>query len=179
MKKGKIIGLVILLVFLGAVGFGVSRMVQNPEKYQSTNQNDIEVVFDAPSFSRISTDALIQKMGEADSVEDYASKTSKGNFAMKIYSYKQDNSSVEFIVCEDAVVRIHYFPNEPMTYKNETEMFGMFGISPGNNIKKTADTGTVLRFQSVSDKVGGFDAYDINNKSFGYAYITYNWNYFE
>lgn len=179
MKKGKIIGLVILFIFLGAVGFGVSRMVQNPEKYQSTNQSDVNVIFDAPTFSRISTDALIKNMGEADSVEKYSSKTSKGNFDMKIYSYKEDNSSIEFLVCEDAVVRIHYFPNESIIYKNETEMFGMFGITPGKNINKTADTGTVLRFQSVSDKVGGFDAYDINDKSFGYAYITYNWNYFE
>lgn len=65
MKKGKIIGLVILLFFLVQLDLGVSRMVQNPEKYQSTNQSDVKIVFDAPTFSRISTDALIKNMGEA------------------------------------------------------------------------------------------------------------------
>lgn len=182
MKKGKIIGLIVLVLFLGGIGFGVTQIMNDPDKYNgSTNQSKVEAVFYAPSFSRISTDALIDKMGEAKAVEDYPTTTSKGSYDMKIYSYEDDNASIEFIVCDDAVVRVHYFPNEAITFKSENDIMGIFGIKPGQNIKKTADTGTVLKFQAVSDTVGGVDAYDINKKdnTFAYAYVTYNWNYFE
>ena len=44
MKKK--IGLVVAIIFIGALAFGISRVVQNPEQYQKTDPN-IEAIMNS------------------------------------------------------------------------------------------------------------------------------------
>ncbi len=171
MKKRVILITTILLlcVITSACSYNVSPAATN-------------IVFDAPSFSRITSEALISTFGEPDSRDEWTNQTSNGEFNMTTYYYQKENTYFEFVVCDDTVVRVHFFPNTPVGYQGKVEnIFKLFGIEPGSSITKTADTGVTLRYQSVSDTVGGIDIYDVskNDKTFGYAYITYNWNYFE
>ena len=45
-KYEKKIGLVVAIIFIGALAFGISRVVQNPEQYQKTDPN-IEAIMNS------------------------------------------------------------------------------------------------------------------------------------
>ena len=47
MKKK--IGLIVAIIFIGALGFSISRVVQNPEQYQNEPES-VPVVFDALQY---------------------------------------------------------------------------------------------------------------------------------
>lgn len=183
MKKGKVIGLIVAVVFIGAIGFGVSRMAQNPENYQQSSTSAGNQVIDASSFSRITVEELTSKMGDASSVEDWNNETSKGTFPMKIYSYDKEGYYLEFITFEDTVVKLRCFADEPWKYegKNKDVIFTMFGVVPGEDAKKSADTGVTYKFSPVSDKVAEFEIYNLDDKAktFDTVYIGYNTNYFD
>lgn len=87
MRKKIIIGVVILLI--GALAFGISRIVQNPEQYQKQEET-ISVVLNCSKFSRISTEELFAELGEPEKTEDWNNQTTKGEFPMKIYTYSFD-----------------------------------------------------------------------------------------
>ena len=49
MKKGKLVFLMIVLLVVGGLVFGISRMLSDPEKYQSSNVSS-NAIFDATQF---------------------------------------------------------------------------------------------------------------------------------
>lgn len=181
MKKGKVIGLVIGFIFIGAIVFGILRVAQNHENYQGNS--DVNVILDASSFSRITIEELTSKMGDADSVEDWNNKTQKGDFQMKIHAYQKEDYYLEFITFENVVVKLRCFADEPWKYegKNKDIIFSMFGVVPGENAKKSVDTGVTYKFSPVSDKVAEFEIYNLDDKAktFDTVYIGYNLNYFD
>lgn len=180
MKKK--IGLIIGLIFVGALVFGISRIVQNPEQYQKKEET-VSVVLDCSKFSRISTEELKQELGEPKSTEDWSSITANGEYAMKLYIYDFEGFYGEFVAYENAVVKLHLFSDSKWKVegKNSDNIFAMFGITPGENAKKTADTGTTVKFSPVSDKIAKveFYGYDKESKTFDTVYVTYNLNYFD
>lgn len=162
MKKGKKIGLVILLLFLGGMGFGISQMVQNPDQYQKGA--NVEVIFDASQYIYISKDELIEKLGEPEGIYDGS------------YVYETEVGVLDFTVKQDTVTKFKYMPNEPTSYKNQEDIFYMFGITPNKNtIKKTVDTNSTYKFQSVANGVFEFEIYDMKekDKTFGWVFIDY------
>lgn len=181
MKKGKVIGLIVGVVFISAMVFGISRVAQNPEKYQGNS--NVDIILDASSFSKIKVEELTSKMGEADGIEDWNNKTQKGEFQMKIYTYNKEGYYVEFITFEDSVVKLRCFANEPWKYEGENKdvIFSMFGVTPGENAKKSVDTGVTYKFSPVSDKVAEFEIYNLDDKAktFDTVYIAFNLNYFD
>lgn len=158
MKKGKVIGLLVLVLFLGGLGFGISQMVQNPEKYQSGA--NVDIVFDATKYSYISKGDLIEKLGEPNGIYE------------DIYSYDE----MEFTIKNDIVTKFKYIPNESVTYKSQDDIFYMFGITPDKKtIKKTVDNNITYKFQSVTDGIWEFEIHGMNEKenTFDMVFISY------
>lgn len=164
---------VISIIFVAIVAFCCSCC---GSKANSSNS----VIFDASKYSKISVDELVEIFGEPKSVDDWNNETAKGTFLMKIYDYETENEYLEFITHEDLVVKVYYFPNNALNLpKKKNELFKMFNIEPSGSLKQTVDTGYTWKFSPVSDKVAKVEIYDINEKEFGYAYFTYDLNYFE
>lgn len=180
MKKK--VAVIIVIIFIGALCFGISRIIQNPDQYQKQDE-EIPVVFDCSKFSRISTEELKNELGEPKTTENWNNQTSKGEFPMQIFTYDFDGFTGEFIIYEDTVVKLRLFSDSQWNVKglNSDNIFVMFGIIPDENAKKTVDTGTTHKFSPVSDKVAEieFYNYDKENKSFDTVYVTYNLNYFD
>lgn len=179
MKKK--IGLIIVLIVIGALAFGISRIAQNPEQYQS--DKEISVVLDCSKFSRISEAELTNELGEPKCIEVWNNQTSKGEFQMQIFTYDFDGCYGEFILCEDKVVKLRMFSDSE--WKNDglkfDNVFTMFGIVPGENVRKTVDTGATYKFSSVSDKAAQVEiyGYDKESQTFDTVYVTYDLNYFD
>lgn len=179
MKKK--IGLIIVLMFIGALAFGISRIVQTPEQYQS--DKEIPVILDCSKFSRISADELKKELGEPKNIEDWNNQTSNGEFQMQIFTYDFEDYYGEFILYEDTVVKLHLFSNSEWKIEGSKfdNVFTMFGIVPGENARKTVETGVTYKFSPVSDKVAQLEIYnyDKENRTFDTVYVTYNLNYFD
>jgi hypothetical protein len=180
MKKKVIIAVVI--IFIGALCFGISRIVQNPEQYQKKEEN-VSVVLDCSKFSRISTNELESELGEPKTTEDWNNQASKGAFQMQIFTYEFEGFYGEFILYEDTVVKLRLFSDSQWKVEgsNSDNIFAMFGIVPGENAKKTVDTGITYKFSPVSDRVAEveFYNYDKKEKTFDAVYVTYNLNFFD
>lgn len=179
MKKK--ITLFIVLIFIGALVFGISQIIKNPEQYQK--KDEVSVIFDLSKFSRISTEELKDELGEPKNIEDWNNKTTKGEFQFQIYTYDFDGFYGEFILYENTVVKVRLFSNSEWVVEgnNSDNIFTMFGIVPGEKAKKVADTGTTYKFSPVSDKIAQVEFYnfDRENKTFDTVYVTYNLNYFD
>lgn len=180
MKKK--IGVIVGVILIGALGFGISRIAQNPEQYEK-QEEDVAVILDCSKFSRISTDELKSELGEPKTKEDWNNQTSKGEFPMQILTYDFEGFYGEFIFYDDAVVKLRLFSDSEWKVEgsNSDNIFTMFGIVPGENAKKTVDTGVTYKFSPVSDKVAEveFYNYDKESKTFDTVYVTYNLNYFD
>lgn len=180
MKKK--IGLFIVLIFIGALTFGISRIAQNPEQYQK-NDDKISVVLDCSKFSCISTDELKNELGEPNDIEDWNNQTSKGEFQMQIFTYDFEGYYGEFILYEDKVVKLHLISDSEWKIEGSKfdNIFTMFGIVPSDNARKTVDTGVTYKFSPVSNKVAQVEIYNYNkdNRAFDTLYVTYNLNYFD
>lgn len=178
-KKGGVIAAVILI---GALGFGISRIAQNPDQYQNHKEN-VSLILDCSKFSRISKDELKNELGEPKAMEDWNNQTSKGEFQMQIYTYDFEDFYGEFILFEDTVVKIHLFSDSQWKVEGTDldNIFTMFGIALGDNAKKIVDTGTTYKFSPVSNIVAKTEFYNYDKKSrtFDTVYITFNLNYFD
>lgn len=179
MKK---VALIFILIFVGALCFGISRVMQNPEKYKKQDK-EISAILDCSKFSRISTNELKTELGEPKRIDSWNNQNSKGTFPMEIYTYDFNDFYGEFIIYENQIVKLRLFSNSKWEVEgsNADNIFAMFGIVPGENAKKTVDTGITYKFSPVSDKVAEIEFYNYEkkNKSFDTVYVTYNLNYFD
>lgn len=180
-NKGCLIATIIILLFIVGLIFGISQIIQNSEKYNSTfNPNNM--ILNVSNFSRISINELISTMGKADRIEDWENKTSKGNFPLKIYTYGKEDYYLEFISYNDVVVKLRCFSNTTWSYKgkNKKDILSMFGVTFGKNAKITVNNGATYKISPVSDKVAKFEVYNLDkNNTFNIVYVTYDLNYFE
>lgn len=100
MKMQKRTGLIAVVILVGALGFGIFRITQNPDKYQK-QEEQISVALDCSKFSRISTKELITELGEPKETDNWNNQTSKGEFQMQIFTYDFEGFYGEFILYED------------------------------------------------------------------------------
>lgn len=176
MKKMKwvlfiIIGCVIVLV-----------IQKSPKRNEAPKEEENQIIFDANQYARISYDDLVNILGEPKSTQDWNSITSGGEYPMTLYTYDLQDAYVEFVIYEDAVVKIQWFANSPVEIKDDLDnVFKMFNITVNDNAKKIADTGSTYKFSPVSDTVGEFDVFNFDSDAhtFDTVYITYNLNYFD
>ncbi len=178
---------VALVIIILIIAFAII-MATLPKKSTSSNINtshNITIpleVLDCSAFNRISVDVLCEKLGNPKGVEDWNNINSKGEFQMQIYTYDIKDFYAEFIIYEDTVVKLRLFSNSEWTIESAkfNDIFAMFGIEPGDDIRKTVDTGVTYKFSPVSDEVAEFEVYDYdkNNATFKIVYVTYDLNYF-
>lgn len=167
----KLVGLCLLVLVVSIVaGCSSSNKVNSTV---SKEKEQVSTIIDASQFSRISESEIEKILGDPESVEDWEFN---GYEATKL-TYNKGN--YEFLIIEDSVVRFTYMGSGK--FKNENDLFEMFGIKPRDGNTKVVDTGSVLSYHSVADNVGEFYVLrDANDKSvIDVVRITYNLNYFE
>ncbi|MEA4831608.1 hypothetical protein SDC9_83612 [bioreactor metagenome] len=150
MKKGKIIGLIVFLMFMGALGFGILQIVQNPEKYQKKNSN-VDVILDATSFYRdnktVNESQLIEMNGQPDSIEEWTYNGLSATYAIRTLYY--GNYSYHFN--HDMLQRIS-IDNAEIPYENKNDILTMFGLKKYSNTKIND-----LNVSYRADKCGVYD----------------------
>lgn len=178
----KVIKLVVLAIVVIFVIMVVKDISKNPIQKKETSSEEIQVILDADAYSRISSEQLIELLGEPKSTEDWNNENSKGTFQMQLYTYDLDGMYTEFILYEDAVVKIRCFATEPWEIKKDFDnVFKMFNITIKDSARKVVDTGVTYKFSPVSDTVAEFEVYNFDSEkhTFDSVYITYNLNYFD
>lgn len=171
MKKILILLVLIVIIFavLGCSSAKVSKDTSEAES--SVNQ-----LINATQFSRISPDELINIMGKAEKIDQWTFQSPNGQkYAAKTYEYNKGN--YEFLVIDNTVVRFTFY-GEGQTFQSEKDLFKLFGIITRNDMKKVADTGSALRYQSVSDKIGEFYVLLSDKNKIDTVKVTYNLNCF-
>ena len=146
-----------------------------------------DVIVDANQFSRITPEKLFSIMGSPSSTDKWNYKSLNGTTYDAITYTFDKKVCYEFLVIDNSVVRFTFNSEKyndsngkSIKFNDQNDLLLMFGITPSNDIKKIADTGSSLRYQLVSDKITEFWVVDIDkeNKSFDTVKITYNLNYF-
>lgn len=193
-KKGKgKIALIICFVFLFLcfiISISPKFKLENTSTTKAEASTNINVIEDVSKFSRISPKELTDLLGDPVDTENWTNKTSKGNFDVTTMSYDLNENHYEFIVADDAVVRLTIYSND--YWNNQGERFSyegvekeqlpeLFSITLSNNAKVNTDNNFTYKMSPVSDKVAIFDVQDIDTstKTFGFVKITYNLNYFD
>lgn len=149
MKKRKIISFIILFVIFITIASVVSELGK-----------EVEVIFDASKYSQVSSEQLVEALGEPRKIIDDA------------YVYDE----MEFTVKNNVVIKFKYLPNSSVKYNFENDIFKMFGITPNKDtMRKTVDNNLTLKFEDVTDEVWEFEVYGINekDKTFDIIYISY------
>jgi hypothetical protein len=131
MKKGKLVFLIIVLLVVGGLIFGISRMMSDPEKYKSTNVNS-NAIFDATQFytsenATVSETKLIEMLGDPDEIEEWNHETTSKSYPIRTLIY--ENYSYHFN--SDMLQRISI--EEEIPYENKDEILGMFGLKKYKN----------------------------------------------
>lgn len=169
MKKGKIIGLVVVLIFVGALGIGLSQMSKNPDKYQG-GPSDVNTILDATQFyvdknTTMSEKQIIEKLGEPDSVEKWNYKQSGKTYPIKTLRY----GNYEYLLNSDMLQRINL--NEEIKYKNKNDILKMFGLQKYKN-SVIKDTNSSYRVSNCG--VNDFwIQYDDSAKTMNFIKISY------
>ncbi len=153
------------------------------------SDSNVPVIIDAPNFSNVSTSFLVEQLGNPESIEPWENKTAKGTFDMLIYGYSKDNNYYEFIIANDAIVRMNIYSEknwfnsgDDFSYSNmkKSDILAMFGIIPSSKAKVAEDTGSAYRISSTSDSISDFwvPMLDESTNTFGLVKITFNSDYF-
>lgn len=143
-----------------------------------------EPIIDVNSFSRITAVQLKEQLGEpvAEYDENWTIPSSGESYAMKIYTYDVSGYNTEFLVIEDAVVRMNIYASDnsenAFTIQNDEEMFALLNIQPRESLIEVEKNPNVLRYSSVSDTVGGVWTLIEGDKA-SIIKITYNFKYFD
>ena len=130
MKKK--IGIVFGIIFVGALVFGISRVVQNPEQFQKTSEN-VPVVFDALQYEvkdgkNITEADLINQLGEPDKVEEWNYEVSGGKYYPIRTLYYGAN---EYNFNDDKLQRITLY--DKFQYKSKDDFLPMFNLKRYSN----------------------------------------------
>lgn len=150
----------------------------------STNIEPYETLVDVNQFSRISSEELIEIMGEPKRKDEWNNTTDRGKFLITIYLY----DDYEFFIADNSVVRMNIFSEQynnidgkGIEFSSEENIFQMLNIPVDyNRIKKVADTGYALRYSPVSDKVAEVwcPTIDKEKNTIDHIKVTFNLNYF-
>lgn len=78
--------------------------------------------------------------------------------------YSITGSMTNFVLVDDKVVTLQFWPENPISYQKESDIFGMFGVELGDTAKIEADTGYALRVTNVSEQISEFWVQSMNTK---------------
>ena len=130
MKKK--IGLVVAIIFIGALVFGISRVIQNPEQYQNESES-VSVVFDALQYEvkdgeNITEAELINQLGEPDSIEEWNYEVEGGQYYPIRTLYYGAN---EYSFNDDKLQRITLY--DKFSYNSKDDFLPMFNLKQYSN----------------------------------------------
>lgn len=138
-------------------------------------------IVDAKQFALIDEEQLINLLGEPEARDEWNFDSPNGQ-TYKAVTLTYDNGNQEFLFIDGKVVRFTFY-GTGQTYENEDQALRLFGITPGPNIKKEADTGVALRYRYVDEemKIDEFWLLDdlSNDNEISTVKITYDLRYFE
>lgn len=153
----------------------------------STQGDDVEMIIDATQFSNLTSDELVNIMGEPESIEDYEWSIPKTNKSIvgKLYIY--ENNKFEFILFEDTVTRLNAYSGVYWGYDDSTFVFSSgkdvmksFGITDTyKNMARTVNTGVVEKYEPVTEGIQKVEIHDIKENTFGLIRFTYDSNFYE
>ncbi|MNZ47554.1 hypothetical protein D3C78_652730 [compost metagenome] len=123
--------------------------------------NDENMIIDASKFSRISSNELIEIMGEPDIKEDI--------YPVTYYVY--DNEKFEFIIINNTVVKLTH-QGAAVTDKSKDNLFSLFGISPGPNLTQVYDDLLGVSYQMVNEEIADYSITFLEKTTF--FKITYD-----
>lgn len=155
------------------------------DKQRTKNQDNF--IIDVGQFSKITSVELNKIMGKPEDIEEWNYDTGVDTFPAITYSYKLNNFRYEFLEIDKKIVRLTIYSSkyndkngDSFKYKDEKELFSMFGLKKTKNTVKVADTNSALRYQPVSDTVYDYwiPILDSNKKTFDIAKFTYDKTYF-
>lgn len=180
---GIIVSIIALIVIINVCVYNSRPSVNNQV---SENQTKTELIIDANQFSRITSEQLIEIMGQPEKTEYWNQPNGTTTYPATVYYYQ--NNRFEFMVIDNSVVRLTVNSDkyndrnaDSFHYTDKASIFSMFGITPSNSTKTIADTGFALRYHLVSDKIADFwiSGMDSSARTFDCVQITYNLNYFQ
>lgn len=131
MKKGKLVFLIIVLLVVGGLVFGISRMLGDPEKYQSANVSS-NAIFDATQFyasekSTVSEPKLIEMLGDPDEIEEWNHETTSKSYPIRTLIY----GNYKYHFNSDILQRISI--DEEIPYESKAKILEMFGLKKYKN----------------------------------------------
>ncbi|UAW07770.1 hypothetical protein PVJ1_00036 [Psychrobacillus phage PVJ1] len=156
----------------------------NSSQTSATDIQSIEPIIDVTQYSRITPEQLKEKLGEPIAVydENWSVPTSGAEYPLQTYDYDLNGYYTEFLVIEDAVVRMNIYasdnPDNAFAIENKEEMFALLNIDPRDSLIEVEKNAGVLRYSSVSDHVGGVWTLLSDGKA-DTIKITYNFKYFD
>jgi hypothetical protein len=149
----------------------------------NSQNEEISTIIDAAQFSRITPDELVAKLGEPKGTYDdkWTNPGDGKEYALKTYDYDVDGYYTEFLVIENAVVRMNIYASDndknQFTVNNNKDVLSLLGIEPRESLIVVEDNSAAARYSSVSDKVGDVWAM-LDEKKVGILKVTFNLNYF-
>ncbi|MEE0251910.1 MAG: hypothetical protein UEE41_00755 [Acutalibacteraceae bacterium] len=195
MKKKRKVGKIILWVVVGILVSIIALIViinvcvynsrPSENNQVSGNQTETELIIDANQFSRITSEQLIEIMGQPEKTALWNLPNGTETYPATVYSYQ--NFHFEFIIIDNSVVCLMANSDnftdrnaDSFHYTDKASIFSMFGITSSNSMTTVVDTGFVLKYHMVSDKIAGFYvlAMDSSARTFDNVWIIYNLNYF-
>ena len=196
MKKKRKVGKIILWVVVGILVSIIALIViinvcvynsrSSGNNQVSGNQTETELIIDANQFSRITSEQLIEIMGQPEKTEYLNQSNGTTTYPATVYYYQ--NNRFEFMVIDNSVVRLSVNSDkcndrnaDSFHYTDKASILSMFGITPSNSMTTVTDTGFVLKYHIVSDKIAEFYVLimDSSVQTYDMVWITYNLNYFQ
>jgi hypothetical protein len=149
----------------------------------NSQNEEINTIIDAAQFSRITPDELVAKLGEPKSTYDekWTNPGDGKDYPMKTYDYDVDGYYTEFLVIENAVVRMNIYASDndknQFFINNNKDILSLLGIEPRESLVVVEDNNAAAKYSSVSDKVGEVWAM-FDEKKADILKVTFNLNYF-
>jgi len=170
----------IVIIFMSLIGLVLA--LTGCGEVESAPKTSVNTILDVSQYSRITTEELVSKLGDPISKDEWNYESPNGqSYATTSYNYEIDGYQVEFLVIENAVVRLNSYtsdnPDNKFEINEQKDVLSLVGITPRESLIVVEENPSVARYSSVSDVVGEVFAL-LDEKIVTEIKITYNLNYF-
>jgi hypothetical protein len=175
----KIVVFILMIAVLTACTGSPS--ISNSENKGDQAQANVEItpIVESVKFAKLTMPELQEVLGEPEDIDEWEFKSTNGQ-TYDAVTWIYDDGNQEFMFIDDKIVRYTMYGTD-QTYNDKDHVLALFGITPGPNITKVADTGSAIRYErvDVSMKVDDFWLIEGSEKnSIGTVKITYDSRYF-
>lgn len=136
------------------------------------------LILDVPSLAGASLEEIQAKLGERKEEGDTQLTTKEGaKVTGQAYTFVEE--TIRFIMVEGKAVSMEFHAAEPVNYKEENDIFAMFGVEKAGNMESEILMGNERQYISVSEKISLFrvESLDHTAKTFETVKITFDSTY--